>query len=64
MQNDATLADVVRGSGCTPGTLSDVERGKRKPSGALAAHIQRLSGIMAADWFPAETPAQTEERGE
>lgn len=64
MQYNWKLTGLAAEFECTPGTLSDVERGKRKPSGSLAAQIERRTGIVMIDWFPAETPAQTEGRGE
>ena len=45
-----TLAEAAAELGCTDGTLSRIERGGR-PSGPVAAAIERVYGIGAGEWY-------------
>lgn len=59
-----TSKELSRRLECTTGWLSRVETGKRRPSWHLAGRIEQVTGIPTVDWFPPETPAQPEGRGE
>jgi transcriptional regulator with XRE-family HTH domain len=44
------LQEAARAVGCTPDTLSAIEGGRR-PTGRVAAGIERVYGIPAACWY-------------
>lgn len=44
--------------GCGGDMLHHVEKGNRKPPGALAARIEAVVGIMAAEWWAPESSAE------
>lgn len=46
-----TQDDLAEMLDVTEGFVSKLERGRKQPSGALAARIEGIAGIPAADWF-------------